>query len=134
MNSISRKQNDSTIGEIARDFQVSPRALRFYESKGLLKPYRVGRDRYYSADDRVRLMHILKGRRLGFTLAEIRRMIAKRKNGDDQICLRLTRAKCIDQITLLERQKRETEEAIAELRRIYTNLYTQIGGGDDMSP
>jgi DNA-binding transcriptional MerR regulator len=132
MNSISGKQDDYMIGELARDFQVTPRTLRFYESKGLLKPYRVGRARYYSADDRVRLMLILQCRRLGFTLAEIRRMITKREN-DGIIRLRVTRAKCIDQIKLLERQKREAEEAIAELRRIYTNLYTQSGGEDDMT-
>ena len=67
-----------TIGDIARMYNVSLRTLRFYEDKGLLQPRRQGTARFYSARDRIRLELILKGKRLGFTLAEIFQLIAAR--------------------------------------------------------
>lgn len=115
-----------TIGDLAREFNVTLRALRFYESKGLLKPRRNGNLRLYSADDRRRLAHILKGKQLGFTLVEIRALIADA----DQVVpggLHLSREQCIEQIKLLERQRKDIEDAIAELRRTYTDLYTRSG-------
>lgn len=118
-----------SIGDLAREFNVTLRALRFYESKGLLKPERQGNLRLYSPQDRARLALILKGKQLGFTLSEIRVLIADNVEAVDAAGLRLTREQCVEQIKLLERQKKEIEDAIAELRRTYTDLYTQ-GGGD----
>jgi len=61
-----------SIGEMAREFGITTRALRFYEDEGLLEPIRVGRRRLYRRRDRARLKLIMRGKRLGFTLAEIR--------------------------------------------------------------
>ncbi|MBV8840465.1 MAG: MerR family transcriptional regulator, partial [Alphaproteobacteria bacterium] len=61
-----------TIGELSREFGVTLRALRFYENKGLITPQRDGLNRLYSQGDRTRLALILKGKKLGFTLGEIR--------------------------------------------------------------
>jgi DNA-binding transcriptional MerR regulator len=112
-----------SISDLAREFSVTLRALRFYESKGLLKPKREGNLRLYSADDRARLARILKGKQLGFTLSEIRAMIADGTKG-----LHLSREQCVEQIKLLERQKKDIEDAITELRQTYTDLYTRSGG------
>jgi DNA-binding transcriptional MerR regulator len=71
----------STILEVARDFQVSIRALRFYEDRGLLHPRRESTNRRYDARDRLHLKMILKGKQLGFTLSEIHDILACR--GDD---------------------------------------------------
>ncbi|MGA9282541.1 MAG: MerR family transcriptional regulator, partial [Pseudolabrys sp.] len=65
-----------TIGELARDSGVTLRALRFYQSKGLLAPRRNGSARLFSYEDRERLTLILQGKRLGFTLTEIREMLS----------------------------------------------------------
>lgn len=112
-----------TIAEVAREFGITLRALRFYESKRLIAPLRAGAVRLYRREDRARLAMILMGRRLGLTLAEIGTLIARQ--GADHP-LHLTREKCIEQITLLERQKRTIEVAIAELRQIYTSYYNKL--------
>ncbi|MFD2032249.1 MerR family transcriptional regulator [Ancylobacter dichloromethanicus] len=70
-----------TIGDLAREFGVTLRALRFYEDKGLLAPRREGLTRLYSPAERSRLAIILKGKKLGFTLAEIKAMVALREGG-----------------------------------------------------
>ncbi len=62
---------EMTIGEMAREFGVTLRTLRFYEDRHLIRPRRMGNARYYGGADRVRLEMILKGKQLGFTLAEI---------------------------------------------------------------
>lgn len=59
-----------SIGDLAREFEVTPRTLRFYEEKGLLNPAREGQSRVYGASDRTRLRLILRGKRLGLTLDE----------------------------------------------------------------
>ena len=64
-----------TITELAREFDVTPRAIRFYEDQGLLKPSRAGRTRVYSKSDRTRLKLTLRGKRLGLSLAEIKELI-----------------------------------------------------------
>jgi len=111
-----------TIGELSREFGVTLRALRFYENKGLISPHRDGLNRLYSQGDRTRLALILKGKKLGFTLGEIRQMIAAEENAGDRDALTFSREKCLEQIQLLERQKVEIEEGLAELHRIYKSL------------
>jgi len=64
-----------SISELAKEFDVTTRAIRFYEDEKLLMPGRVGRQRIYSARDRVRLKLILRGKRLGFSLSEVREII-----------------------------------------------------------
>lgn len=63
-----------TISELAREFEVTTRTIRFYEDQGLLSPRREGMTRIFSARDRVRLKLALRGKRLGFSLAEIREL------------------------------------------------------------
>ena len=118
-------QAEFTIGELAKEFGVTLRALRFYENKGLIAPRRRGLTRFYSRADRDRLALILKGKKLGFTLGEIRQMVAAEK-GDDSQALKLSQDKCLEQIGLLERQKADLEEGLEELRRIYASLSAKM--------
>src|SRR5690349_20200957 len=111
-----------TIGELSREFGVTLRALRFYENKGLISPQREGLSRLYSQGDRTRLALILKGKKLGFTLGEIRGMIAAEEGAADNKTLTLSREKCLEQIELLQKQKAELEEGLNELLRIYSQL------------
>lgn len=112
-----------TIGELARESGVTLRALRFYQSKGLLAPQRNGSARVFSPSDRDRLALILQGKRLGFTLTEIREMLTARARGCTN-ALPINRRKCVEQINLLERQRRDIEQALTELRQIYTEMFT----------
>ena len=115
-----------TIGELARETGVTLRALRFYQSKGLLGQHGGGATKAFSQVDRDRLALILQGKRLGFTLSEIRELLAVPVNRCAKV-LPIGRRKCIDQINLLERQRRDIELAIAELRQIYTEMLTGSG-------
>lgn len=112
-----------TIGEISREFGVTVRTLRFYEQRGLISPRRRASVRVYGAADRARLGTILKGKKLGFTLQEIRQMLASQQGGRQPSSFHLSREKCVEQIRLLERQKRDIEAALAELRRCYSEPY-----------
>lgn len=106
-----------TIGDLAREFGVTLRTLRFYEDRGLLSPRREGLARIYDARDRDRLSVILKGKQLGFTLTEIRAMLAEERRADGTMLnLNLSLDQIEDQIEHLEQQKNEIEQALAELR------------------
>ncbi|HVL72176.1 MAG TPA: MerR family DNA-binding transcriptional regulator [Beijerinckiaceae bacterium] len=102
-----------TIGDLAREFGVTLRTLRFYEDRGLLSPKRQGSARLYGARDRKRLGVILEGKQLGFTLTEIRAML---DDEDGDAVLPLTRQQIDEQIAHLENQRTEVEQALAELR------------------
>ena len=105
-----------TIGDLSREFGVTLRALRFYEDKGLLSPKREGLTRLYTRTDRSRLILILKGKRFGFTLAEIKTMIALHEGREEGENLALSQDKILQQIAVLEKQRQEIDEAIGELR------------------
>ena len=111
-----------TISQMADKFGLTPRALRFYESKGLLAPAREGRGRVYTQTDQRHIALILEGRKLGFTIAEIGQMIAADVGAAAPQSLKMTREKCLEQIEHLEKQLHETTEALAELRRIQMAL------------
>jgi DNA-binding transcriptional MerR regulator len=111
-----------TISQMAEKFGLTPRALRFYESKGLLSPAREGRGRIYTQTDQRHVQLILKGRKLGFTIAEIGNMIAADAGHAVPQTLKMTREMCLEQIEHLEKQLRETTEALAELRRMHMAL------------
>jgi DNA-binding transcriptional MerR regulator len=115
-------QDMLSISDMAAKFGVTPRTLRFYESKGLLAPARAGRTRIYGPVDQHHLALVLKGRKLGFTIAEISQMVAAEDGRASAQSLKMTRKKCLEQIELLERQQREIGEALAELRRIHASL------------
>ncbi len=107
-----------SIRDLSREFDITLRALRFYEAKGLLNPIRQNATRVYGPKDRIRLQLILTGKRLGFTLTEISAMIAD--NDDASLAsLRLNPALILRQIAFLEEQHRSTEQALGELRRHY---------------
>jgi len=108
---------EMTIGEMAREFGVTLRTLRFYEDRNLIHPRRAGNTRYYGGPDRVRLEMILKGKQLGFTLAEISELIgAEDGAAKTDFEGRLRPAQIVDQLDHLERQRREIEEAISSLK------------------
>lgn len=121
---ISAKAGDAgegakfyTIGDLAREFGVTLRTLRFYEDRGLLSPRRDGTARVYDVRDRDRLSVILKGKQLGFTLTEIRAMVAEERSGNGPAMnLKLSLEQVEDQIRHLEQQRSEIDEALAELR------------------
>jgi DNA-binding transcriptional MerR regulator len=102
-----------TIGDMAREFRVSLRTLRFYEDRALLHPRRKGVTRLYSGRDRLHLQMILKAKQLGFTLAEIREILARDDCGED---LNLQPDQIVAQIRHIERQLSTLEAALAELR------------------
>jgi len=112
-----------TIGDLAREFGVTLRTLRFYEDRGLLSPRRDGTARIYDARDRERLSVILKGKQLGFTLTEIRAMLAEERSPEGPAMnLKLSLDQVEDQIRHLEQQKAEIEEALVELKARRTSL------------
>ncbi len=112
-----------TIGDLAREFGVTLRTLRFYEDRGLLSPRRDGTARIYDARDRERLSVILKGKQLGFTLTEIRAMLAEERSANGQAMnLKLSLDQVEDQIRHLEQQKIEIEEALQELKSRRSSL------------
>ena len=79
-----KERTEFSIGELAREFDVTPRAIRFYETEGLLAPRRDGQRRIYTARDRTRLKLTLRGKRLGLTLSEIRELIDMYEPGRDE--------------------------------------------------
>ena len=105
-----------SIGEVGEEFGVTARALRFYEDELLISPERRGTQRIYSERDRARLAWILRGKRVGFSLAEIREMLDLYDLGDHRETQRLvTIERCRDRIATLERQREDIDTTIAEL-------------------
>ena len=80
---METERAEFSISELAREFDVTPRAIRFYEDQGLLAPRRVGQRRIYTPRDRTRLKLTLRGKRLGLTLSEIRELIDMYEPGRD---------------------------------------------------
>jgi len=106
-----------TIGQLAKEFGVTARALRFYEDKGLLQPTRDGLNRTYSARDRARLSLILRGKRVGFSLIEIKSMLDLYDLKDGQRAqLIASRDMFTRQLEVLTRQREDIDEAMGELR------------------
>ena len=106
-----------TIGELAAAFALSPRAIRFYEDQGLLAPERAGTQRIYTKRDRARLQLILRGKRLGFSLADIREFLRlydadRSKRQQMAVTLDRTRARIAD----LQQQLEDITVTLAELR------------------
>jgi len=114
---LRRPERTFTIRQLCLEFKCTPRALRFYEDKGLLTPARQGLNRVYSYKDRARLQLILRGKRVGLSLAEIREILQlydKQDGGVAQNAKALRKFK--ERIVALEQQREDIDHAIAELR------------------
>jgi DNA-binding transcriptional MerR regulator len=108
-----------TIGDLAAACRVTPRAIRFYEDQELLAPRRLGQIRIFSHRDRVRLELILRGKRLGFSLAEIKELLDLYDVDEDHIQqLRAALSRSRHRIAELERRQQDLTETIAELREL----------------
>ncbi|MHB1666844.1 MAG: MerR family transcriptional regulator [Thiomonas sp.] len=107
-----------TIAELAREFELTPRAIRFYEEAGLLQPEREGRQRVYSQGDRTRLKLTQRGKRLGLSLAEIKELVTMYESPRD------TAPQLRRFLDVLGAHRRDIEERMAELQ---TTL-DEIGG------
>ena len=114
---LRRPHRTFTIRQLCLEFKCTPRALRFYEDKGLLNPARDGMNRVYSYKDRGRLQLILRGKRVGLALAEIGEILDLYEIGDGgaQQAARSLR-KFQDRIVALESQKLDIDNAITELK------------------
>lgn len=107
-----------TIRDLTKELGVSARTLRFYEEKGLVDPARRGQERLYSRRDRARLRYVLMGKKVGFSLEEVREMLDLYDLGDQQVTqLRVALAKFGERIERLKEQRSEIDRAIAELTR-----------------
>ena len=106
-----------TISEMCASFNVTPRTLRFYEAKELLSPLRQGTKRLFTKRDRARLTLILRGKRFGFSLEDIRQLLdLYDRDGSQETQLARTYDIARARLTQMEQQRDELNEAIAELR------------------
>lgn len=105
-----------TITELAAEFDVTPRAIRFYEDVGLLTPQRAGRNRVYTQRDRTRLKLTLRGKRLGLSLSEIKQLVDMYDSPSDT-AQQLTAFMTVlaDHRRLLEQQREDIEITLAEI-------------------
>ncbi len=112
------REQTFTITELAREFKVTPRAIRYYEDQGLISPERAGQNRVYSKRDRTRLKLTLRGRRLGLSLAEIRELIDMYDVGRDQ------RNQLSKFIAVLARQRAALEQQREDIKAVLAEIGT----------
>jgi len=116
------------IGELAREFDVTARTIRFYEDEGLLAPERHGQARRYSPRERVRLKLILRGKRLGFSLAEIKEILALYDGAPGEAGqLRHFLGKIAERRRQLEQQREDVELTLAELGSVEARCQARLG-------
>ena len=119
MNRPEPEQRDLfAIADLAAEFGISTRAIRFYETKGLIAPERVGATRVFRRRDRARLILILRGKRLGFSLRDISEYLSLYDAQSQTAQTRLLIEKVDQRLALLEAQKADLETTITELREI----------------
>jgi len=117
MDTDTMTQDTLTIRQMCDAYDVTPRTLRFYESKELLFPIRQGQKRLFTRRDRARLKLILRGKRFGFSLEEIRQLLDLYYIGDQQATqLNRTLAVARDRLHDMERQRAELDLAIDDLK------------------
>ena len=124
-----------TVNQLAEELGVTARAIRFYEAKGLISPRRAGTTRVFDRRDRARLMLVLRGKRLGFSLASIREFLdlydADRSQGAQ---LRLLLDSTRGRIRELERQREDLDRTLRELREIEAEAVRVLRGRDEPRP
>ena len=116
-----------SIAELSREFAITPRTIRFYEDEGLIKPRRQGLTRLYSAGDRTRLSWILRGKRLGFSLSEIRELLdlyQVDRTGVQQLRELLRRSRL--HVAELERRRRDLDAHIDEFRTVEAQVSAEL--------
>ena len=117
------------IAELAREFGVTTRTIRYYEDKGLLSPRRKGQRRVYAPRDRVRLRLIMRGKRLGFSLDEIRELIDLYDvDPSEATQLRHFLDKISEHKAVLVRQQADIAETLSEMRRIEVQCSRLLSG------
>lgn len=124
---LRRPERTFTIRQLCLEFKCTPRALRFYEDKGLLNPARQGLNRVYSYKDRARLQLILRGKAVNLSLAEIREILDLYDKDDNNAAQNATALRHFrERIVLLERQRVDLDHAIDLLRQSCDNLEKQL--------
>lgn len=123
-------QKNYSISDLAQEFGITARTIRFYEDQNLIRPRRIGQARVYSVSDRARLAWILRGKRVGLTLADIGELLDMYDLDDNRVTQRrATLAKCRERIGVLERQRRDIDSTIAELEDFCVHLEQRLAGG-----
>ena len=116
-----------TITELTREFGVSTRTLRFYEDEGLIHPERRGRTRLFRSADRRLIQEILRGRRIGFTIAEIREIIKVYKDPPGEVGqLEMLMTKVSEKRDELRQKRRDIEETLTELDNVVEACLTRL--------
>jgi DNA-binding transcriptional MerR regulator len=116
-----------SVTELADELGITPRAIRFYETKGLIKPRRAGTTRVYTHRDRGRMQLILRGKRLGFSLADIKEYLDLYDVDPSQVSqLRLLMDKINDRVSELEQQREDLETTLVELEEMRQQCLSQI--------
>ena len=124
-----------TISELAKEFGVTTRTMRFYEEKGLISPRREGQKRLYSSADRVRIKLILRGKRIGMSLAEcveVIDMYDPEHNNADQLHSLINKVQ--NRRQLLEQQKLDIDDMLAGLAEVQNLCENSLGNFEDSQP
>ena len=122
-----------SIADLASEFGITARAIRFYEDQGLLSPQRNGQNRVYLPRDHTRLAWILRGKRVGFTLREIDELLALYDLDDGRKTQRsATHKKCCERIDALKLQRADVDLTISELEEFCETLETLMN--DEAKP
>lgn len=127
---METERAEFSISELAREFDVTPRAIRFYEDHGLLAPRRDGQRRIYTPRDRTRLKLTLRGKRLGLTLSEIRELIDMYEPGRDaRPQLERFLAVLDSHREILDQQREDIEAQLSELQAFEKKIRKQLRRG-----
>ncbi len=111
-----QKEITYSIGELAKEFDLTPRSIRFYEEQGLLAPERNGQNRIYRKKDRVRLKLIMRGKRLGFSLAETRRLFELYDRHDN------SEAQLYTMLEMIEGKRDKLQQQLDDIQILLTEL------------
>ena len=117
-----------SISDLAREFAITPRTIRFWEDQGILAPQREGNKRVFTRRDRARLKMALRGKRLGLSLAEIKDLIGMYASTEDETpqlveCLRIMEKRR----AALEQQREDIEAMLADIAQFETLCRTELG-------